>query len=207
MKKQLVFIDDSGDPGLKKGSSTHFVMACAVFMSDEVAEQVAAEFKKFRKDRNLKEDYEFKFYTTDKGLVEKLLTIVAKYDFTINAIYLDKSNPKHKDLLYLVPQPKLYNWAIKELLSKLPLKDARIRIDGRSSKRYMQGTKTYLRQELNKNSHKILNIKFEDSMKNDLIQLADLVAGSVNRSLQKDKSDSRNCLKIIKSKIDSIEGV
>ena len=205
MEKQLVFIDDSGDPGFKKGSSSHFVMACAIFMSDEVAEQVASEIKQFRKDRNLKENYEFKFHTTCKRLVEKLLTIIIKYNFTINAIYIDKSMSKYQDFLYVADQPKLYNWVIKELLDKLPLKDARIRIDGRSGKKCMHDTKTYLRKELNKKSHKVLNIKFEDSVKNDLIQLADLVAGSVNRSLQKDRTDAKDCLKILKSKINSIE--
>jgi hypothetical protein len=39
--KQLVFIDDSGDPGIKPYSSSHFVMAAVVFADDLVAEEVA----------------------------------------------------------------------------------------------------------------------------------------------------------------------
>ena len=202
MKRQLVFIDDSGDPGFKVGSSAYLVMACAVFMSDDTAEQVSGAIRQLRKDRNLNERYEFKFHTTKKSLIEELLTIVSEYDFKVSAIYIDKS--KTKDFFYLVDRPKLYNWAMKELLMRLPLKDARIRIDGRSSKEHMRQTSTYLRKELNKKSHKILNVRFEDSTRNDLIQLADLIAGSVNRSLQKDRDDAKEYLKIIKSKVDQI---
>jgi len=200
--KQLVFIDDSGDPGFKANSSPHFVMACALFMSDETAEQVSEAIKKFRKDRNLHVNYEFKFHATKKFLVTKLLAIVTKFDFKVSAIYVDKS--KNHEILQLVEQPKLYNWAMKELLIRLPLRDARIRIDGRSSKEYMCQTSTYLRKELNKESYKILNVRFEDSVRNDLIQLADLVAGSVNRSLQKHRTDAKDYLKIIKNKVDTI---
>ena len=200
--KQLVFIDDSGDPGFRAGSSQYLVIACAIFISDETAEKVANAIKQFRRERKLNEKYEFKFHSTKKSLVEKLLTIVAKYDFRASAIYIDKS--KTKESFYSIDRPKLYNWAMKELLVRLPLKDARIRIDGRSSKEHMRQTSTYLRKELNKDSHRILNIKFEDSVRNDLIQLADLIAGSVNRSLQKDRADAGDCLRIIMNKIDAI---
>ena len=202
MKKQLVFIDDSGDPGLKPGASTHFVMACAIFMSSEVAEQVAVEIREFRTKRRLPQKYEFKFHTTRKTIVEELLSIVTKYNFTISAIYLDKA--KVRNILNLFDQTKLYSWAIKELLARLPLKEARIRIDGRSSKEHMQRTSTYLRKELNRNTRKILNVRFEDSSRNDLIQLADLIAGSVNRSLQKNRADAKDYLNILNKKIGSI---
>ena len=161
MKQQLVFIDDSGDPGFKPHSSSYFVMACAIFMSDTVAEQVAEELQALRESKSWGDRAEFKFTKTRKAV-------------------------------------------IKELLETLPLKDARIRIDGRSSKEYMQKTSSYLRKELNKRSHKLLNVRFEDSSRNDLIQLADVIAGSINRSLQKDKTDSREYLAIIKPRVINI---
>jgi hypothetical protein len=90
---------------------------------------------------------------------------------------------------------------------RLPLNEARIRIDGRSGKEYMRRTSTYLRKELNRDSHRVHNIRFEDSARNDLIQLADIIAGSVNRSLQKDRNDAKEYLSIVTNKVDFITEV
>ena len=65
--KQLVFIDDSGDPGFKANSSSHFVMACALFMSDETAEQVAEELRTLRESKGWGDKAEFKFTKTRKN--------------------------------------------------------------------------------------------------------------------------------------------
>lgn len=68
-------------------------------------------------------------------------------------------------------------------------------------------TKTYLRHELNSNNDLNLDIKFEESVKTNLLQLADLVAGAINRSLQPDKTDSKTYLKIIRKKIVSLRKI
>ena len=90
---------------------------------------------------------------------------------------------------------------IKELLQIIPIKEAKIEIDGRSGKEYMKKTATYLRHEINKGNDKKLTIKFEDSINDNLIQLADLIAGSINRSLSPEKTDKNKYLKIIKNKV------
>lgn len=46
-----------------------------------------------------------------------------------------------------------------------------------------------------------MDIKFGDSKEDILIQLADLIAGSINRSLNKDKADANTYIKIFKNKI------
>ena len=49
--KQLIFIDDSGDPGFKKTSSSKFVMAAAVFINSKEAvklsKQIALKYTQF----------------------------------------------------------------------------------------------------------------------------------------------------------------
>ena len=102
---------------------------------------------------------------------------------------------------------KLYNWTIKELLQEIPLETAKITIDGRSSKQNMKNTKTYLRREINGDNTKKLDIKFDDSVTTDLLQLADLIAGSINRSLQPDKTDSKDYISIFKDKIVKIQKI
>ena len=108
MKKQLVFIDDSGDPGFKGAASSHFVVACAIFMDDLVAEEVALAMRKYR---------------------------------------------------------RLIGWD---------------------------------------DERKIIDVRYVESKENMLIQLADLVAGSIFRSTQIKKSDHADYMKIIRKRIDRI---
>lgn len=91
-------------------------------------------------------------------------------------------------------------------LKDLPLESAKVTIDGRSSKQNMKNTKTYLRREIGNNDEKI-EIKFDDSAKTSLLQLADIIAGSINRSLQIDKTDSGNYINIFKKKIIKIRKI
>lgn len=58
-------------------------------------------------------------------------------------------------------------------------------MDGKYDKRYRLRVKTYIRQELNTTSNKkVKSFDDQDSRRDNLIQLADIVAGSINRSLQ-----------------------
>ena len=75
----------------------------------------------------------------------------------MSAVYIDKS--ELSEIVPVIDQSTLYNWTVKKLLETLPLKDARIRVDGRSSKQHMRKTSSYLRKELNKRSHKVLNVR------------------------------------------------
>ncbi len=69
--KQLVFIDDSGDPGFKldRGSSKHFVIACIIFNDPLDAEEAALLIKKYRRGLGWRQDREFKFNKTKKSFV------------------------------------------------------------------------------------------------------------------------------------------
>ena len=66
---------------------------------------------------------------------------------------------------------------------RLDLPGSDIIIDGVHGPKYTKKARTYLRQELKAIGSKAGRISFEDSRSNPLIQLADLVAGSVARSL------------------------
>lgn len=203
--RQLVFIDDSGDPGFKSASSSNFVMAAAVFIDPEVAFSMMQEMDEYRELLGWRYNHEFRFKKNPKNVVAELLRRLSKYDFQIYAIYIDKS--MFRQITPVIDGEKLYNWTIKELLELMPLDNVKITIDGRSSKENMQKTKSYLRRELNGDKKKNINIKFEDSVATDLLQLADLIAGSVNRALQPDKTDSKVYLDIVKSKIVEIKQI
>lgn len=68
------------------------------------------------------------------------------------------------------------------------LVNAKIRIDGRGDRAFT----TYLRRELNAHDKKVMrDCKFLDSRSNVLIQMADMVAGTLRRSREKHDAESR----------------
>lgn len=205
MSKQLIFIDDSGDPGFTKASSTNFVMAAALFIEPKVAELLSKQISEYRKSLGWRDDYEFKFTKIRKDIIANLLKIATEFDFQVYAVYVDKTS--FRNIAQIVDDQKLYNWTIKELLTIMPITEAKIEIDGRSSKQNMQRTTAYLRQQINPDHSKKLAIKFEDSVDDNLIQLADLIAGSINRYVNADKTDYRTYIKIIKKKIVEIKRI
>lgn len=195
MSKQLIVIDDSGDPGFKKASSSNFVIAAALFLDLDVAQELSTRIALFRKNLGWRADHEFKFAKIRKDIIVDLLKLISTYDFKIYAAYIDKKSFRQYSFS---TNENLYYWTIKELLQEMPLDESKIEIDGRSSKQNMQRMATYLRKEVADKSK--LRIVFEDSSKDNLIQLADLIAGSINRSFT-DKTDAKTYLRIIKSKI------
>ena len=208
MSKQLVFIDDSGDPGFKSVSSDNFVMAAALFIDSKNAVSVMREIGSYRKELGWRYNHEFKFTKNPKNIVIELLKRVNQYDFRVYAVYIDKDDFR-KITPGMVPffdKERLYNWMIKELLQEMPIKTAKITIDGRSSKQNMRNTKTYLRREISGDGVKV-DIKFEDSARADLLQLADIIAGSVNRSLQTNKTDTKKYISMLGSKIAKIRKI
>ena len=204
MSKQLIFIDDSGDPGFKKASSSNFVIAAALFIDPEVAMSLSERITKYRESLGWRNDYEFKFTKIRKDIIADLLKIISEYDFQIYATYVDKASFRQTSAI--IDKQKLYDWTIKELLDIIPIEEAKIEIDGRSSKQNMRKTATYLRREINRNGVKKIAIKFEDSTEDNLIQLADLIAGSINRSMT-DKTDAKVYIDIIKNKIIKIKRI
>lgn len=203
--KQLVFIDDSGDPGFKldQGSSSHFVIACVIFDDHLDAEEAALIIKKYRRSLGWADYREFKFNKTSKKYVKELLDLLANSKFRVRAICIDKSIVRSAELKN--KKNSFYNYAIKEVLSKTDtLQSADIRLDGHSGREYKKSAITYLRREVNANSSKVGRVRFVDSGTNVLIQLADLVAGSILRSTQLNKSDHADYLKIINERIEDV---
>ena len=202
MKKtgQLIFIDDSGDPGFKKGvSSSNFILAAALFIDPDTAKLVNDAIIEYRRSLGWRDGHEFKFRTTAKDIKLQFLKNICKFPFEIYAVYLHKAN--HPNVFKFSDGEKLYNWATKELLATMPLEEAKVKIDGKYGKQYKLHVKTYIRKELNTNSRKVAEFGMQDSRRDNLIQLADIIAGSINRSFQTEKTDSNEYIRVIKKKI------
>lgn len=203
--KQLVFIDDSGDPGFKldKGSSSHFVIACVIFDDPLDAEETALVIKRYRRTLGWGDHQEFKFNKIKKKYVKELLEAVSRCPFRIRAICIDKSLVYSHELRS--KQDSFYNYSIKSVLEKSDsLNKADVRLDGHSGREYKKMAATYFRREVNSRSSKISKVRYVDSGANVLIQLADLIAGSILRSTQTSKTDHAEYMKIIEERIEDV---
>ncbi len=202
----LVFIDDSGDPGFKfdKGSSTHFVIACIVFDDNLDAEETALRIKRLRRSLGWRDDHEFKFNKASKDIRLAFLNEIKSCKFRVRAIVADKSIIRSVELRR--NKNKFYNYMIKEVLSKSAGKitDGRIRLDGHEDRSYKKAAITYFRQQANPDGSIIKDMKFVNSKNDNLIQLADMVAGSLLRTTQKRKTDSDIYLKVINKRTEDI---
>lgn len=71
-------------------------------------------------------------------------------------------------------------------------------IDGSGSKDFRKQLKTYLGRRLKDDAGRCLikKLKTQDSTKNNLLQMADMVVGSIARSYS-GKADARECRKLI----------
>lgn len=203
----LVFIDDSGDPGFRvdKGSSKTFIICCIIFDDDLEAEKTALKIKELRKKMGKGDKFEFKFNKCSREYREAFLNEIKACKFRIRAIVMQKDKIYGKELIN--KKESFYNYTVKMVLKHSfgKIKNAKVRIDGSGDRLFRKQLFTYLRKELdNKNTKIIKDIKIRDSKRDALIQLADMVAGTISRTYDKDKTDAQIYWNIIKNKKEDI---
>lgn len=202
---QLIFIDDSGDPGFKtdRGASRMFVIACIVFDSPYTAEFASAGIKVLKEKLGWKQIREFKFHRATEEQKDVFFKNIKNYDFRIRAVVVDKTKITEPELK---KSDSFYNDIITSVLQRFEdMNNARIRLDGSGSKDFRRRSTSNLRKNLNQNKqYKVANFALEDSRDSALIQLADMVVGSIRAKYDPDKKIKQDYLRIIKSKIDDI---
>lgn len=94
----LVFIDESGDPGLKldRGSSRFFVVALVIFEKNEKAVACDQRINLLRREIKLSSDYEFHFKKNSHRIRLKFLEAIAPYNFFYFAIVLNKDSKNYE---------------------------------------------------------------------------------------------------------------
>lgn len=177
-------------------------MVAVCFGDTETADLLMQEVDDYRRSLGWRYNHEFKFAKSPKSVVLEMLRRAMKYEFRVYVVYVRKNNFRMLPTMSpFVDGEKLYNWAMKELLCGIPLKQAKITIDGRSNKQYRKDATTYLRREVGRKNVGKLEFKFDDSVTTSLLQFADLVAGSVNRSMQPSKTDALDYIAIFRDRI------
>lgn len=201
----LVFIDDSGDPGFKvgSGSSKTFVIVLIIFDDELEAEKTALKIKELRRELTGKDTYEFRFNKCRKDWRRRFLSAIASCDFKYRAIIFPKDVIYGEELRS--NKVSFYNYAIKTVLKHHggTLQDAKLRLDGHGNRELRKNFSVYLRRELNEPNQRVfLDLKFRDSKKDVLIQLADMIAGSLRRYYDAEKDDYQTYRAIILKKKD-----
>lgn len=193
----LVFIDESGDTGRKinKGSSKYFVIALVTFEDNEEAIACDQRINLLRKELRLPENYEFKFSKLRKDQRRAFLCAINPYSFFYFGIVINKDPKKLYGSGFNVKE-SFYKYTCSLVFenAKPYLKDSTVIIDGSGSREFKRQFQSYLKKKV---GIIIKKVKIQSSHLNNLIQLADMVVGSIHRSYGQ-KEDKRIYRSIIK---------
>ncbi len=203
-RSMLVFLDDSGDPGFKvaKGSTPCFVIALVIFDDDLEAEKCAVAIKELRRTLGLSDNYEFRFNGSNRDIRLAFLRCAARLEFRVRAIVMDKARIYGAELRS--SKDSFYRYAIKMVLQHNfgKIRNARLRLDGHGDREFRRELRSYLSREVRSRAGDppvIAKLKMVDSKRDVLIQLADMVAGTLRRDAEGLKGDAGEYMAAIRS--------
>ncbi len=199
----LVLIDESGDAGFKlaRGSTQHFIVAMVIFDDFKEAERASDIIEAARTTLRIRT--EFKFNKCSGQVKDGFFAMVAPCKFTVRAIVVDKAKiysenlREHKEMFY--------NFFVKSLLQHdhNALVGARVKIDGSGDREFKRELAAYLKRE--STGGKIVSVKFVESHRDNLIQLADMVAGAIARSYRvDDRNEPDRWRKMLNNKVRNV---
>jgi len=182
----LVFIDESGDPGLKieEGSSRYFTVALVIFEDPEDATACDQRIELLKRELGWS-DGEFHFQRNSHRIRQSFLQAVSPYDFFYYGIVINKDLKKLWGDGFRDKQ-SFYKYACGLVFenAKGKLQNATVIIDESGSLDFKRQLERYIKRKMNQaNGSKIINkVKMQRSKANNLLQLADYVAGIINYS-------------------------
>jgi hypothetical protein len=198
----LVFIDESGDPGLKLecGSSPYFAVSLVAFRDLDEANAADHRISELRGELRLQPSFEFHFNKLCRDYRVCFLQAVAAFQFFYFGIVINKAKLYGPGFHYKEP---FYKYACSLVVknAKANLVEATVVIDGSGTKDFRLQLGKYLKNRINDPGavQCIRKVKVADSHRNNLLQLADMVCGAVARSYR-DKKDRRLYRDIIRQR-------
>jgi hypothetical protein len=196
----LIFIDESGDSGLKieGGSSRYFTVGLVVFEDNDEALACDQRIQLLKKEVGWLPSVEFHFKCNSDRIRKAFLEAVAPYNFFYYGVAINKDPKKlwgegfkNKESFYKYACGLVFE-NVKEKLMK-----ATVVIDESGSLDFKRQLGNYLQKKMNQEDKKIKKVKMQRSEGNNLLQLADYVASSINRSVKNTKKKSDEYRKII----------
>lgn len=203
MERQIAFIDESGNYGFKfdkKGVSRYFIIT-AIIVNQEELYKLEEEFEAIRKKHFQQGEMKSSGIRTIRRRVEILKDMNEK-NFHIYALVIDKKELyldgglgyKASFIKYL--NGKLHN----ELFSIYP--NLQMFADEHGSKEFMIGFKKYINKNHIPDLFNEANFSFNDSKDKLLIQVADVIAGSIFKVYENpEEVENKKVLDAIRDKI------
>lgn len=197
----LVFIDESGDTGLAidRGATKYFGMFMVVFEDHGEVSTCDQRVNILRHELHLPPMFEFHFHRNSDRAREAFFKAVLPYQFFYYGIVINKEKLtdewfKTKETFYQYAAGLLFENA-KERLDR-----ATVVVDRSGRQMFKYQLASYLRGKVNQGNKycRIKKVKMQDSKSNNLLQLVDMIAGAVHRSLTGEDMASQRFRKIIK---------
>ena len=183
-----IFVDESGDPGFKTGSSRYFLMGFAFFPTESYKKSIDY-IKNDISLRTGKAPREIKFNKSSHEVRIQLLQRLAENSGQFGYIYVNKSKiydylRGHPEINYIYNQMIFY--LIENLIEQEQIRDhITLYIDQRSkNKDIKKNISTYLKRQIDPilSPHR-LYARFEKSHNSRGVQCADCICGSVRRMI------------------------
>ncbi|QQR78902.1 MAG: DUF3800 domain-containing protein [Candidatus Moraniibacteriota bacterium] len=199
----LVFIDESGDTGLDiaRGATRYFSMVLVAFEDREEAQLCDERIALLRHELGKPPGFEFHFHENSDRIREAFFKAVLPYGFFYYGIVINKGKLfgegfHNKESFYKYACGLLFENA------KDKLENATVIIDESGRQLFKYQLANYLKRRMNAESvtTRIKKVRMQDSHRNNLVQLADMVAGAVTRSLNEGKKDKTDYRKIVQSR-------
>ncbi|MBI3644651.1 MAG: DUF3800 domain-containing protein [Acidobacteriales bacterium] len=196
----LVFIDESGDPGMKgkPGSSDYFVVTAVIFEDREEAQACDSRIDAIRTEWFKGRPFEFHFNSCSRDIRQRFLVETAKFEYVYMSFIFNKAKLYGEGFQY---KNSFYKYAVNLLFQNLKpyLKNATVIFDRCGNRDFQRELKKYLGKRVNERGREqaVKNIKTNNSESNNLLQLADMVCGTVARFLRKAKPDHLDYRRII----------
>jgi len=196
----LIFIDESGDSGLKieKGSSRYFTIGLVIFEENDEAIACDQRIQLLKKEIGWPPNAEFHFKRNSNRVREVFLRAVVPYNFFYYGMAIKKDQNKlwgdgfhNKESFYKYTCGLVFENAKEKLIN------ATVIIDESGNLDFKHQLAKYLRNKINREDKIIKKVKMQRSESNNLLQLADYVASSINRSIQNKRKKSDDYRRII----------
>lgn len=184
----LVFIDESGDPGKTPGvsCSKFFTVTLVIFHDYIEAQKVERCMSELRKELHVAEHFEFHFSKLRHDWRERFLKAVARYKWLYVSVVINKAELYGRGFSFA---DSFYKYTCGRAFDiiKPQLRNATVVIDSSGNRKFREELKGYLRKRLTTphatGEPAIKKLKMEESHRNNLLQLADMVCGAVSRDI------------------------
>jgi hypothetical protein len=194
----LAFLDESGDPGFKpgQGSSRYFAVALVLFEVAEHAEAADRRVDELRAEMKLHPRFEFHFNKLNRDGRVAFLRAINREQFTYYGVVVDKTKLYSPGFRY---KESLFKYVNRMVFTNAgpKLQRAIVVIDGSGSRDFRISLDRYLRGRMNEDREMIRKVKIQDSHRNNLLQVADMVVGALARSFG-EKRDAAEYRRVIR---------